>query len=411
MLSVLKQISAQTWLFWLAAATATASMISIAACHSLLGITLGVIIARRGVDLRWPPYWPALAAFFVCTIASAAASGHFCEGWPQLRKFYVWLILLVVYAGVRSARESRIVLTGMVAGASASALWGMVQFYLKYQRAMSAGEPFYRSYVASRITGFTSHWMTFASDMMLALLTVAALLLFARRSLTRLQQWAAGGVLALLGLALLLSFVRSAWPATAAGLMLLLWYWRRAAVLSLPLLAGMVVAVAPEPLHSRIESIWKPNAQLDSNEHRAVLRRTGIAMAADNPLLGVGPERVYARFADYYPADAPHPVPVEWYYKHLHNTYIHYAAERGIPAAAALVAFVLLNWGWLLRALRGAVEPDQRLALLIAAAAVPAILVGGWWEVNLGDSEVLGGFLSVLGCGLAEAPEERPRPA
>lgn len=410
MVSVLKQISVQTWLFWLAAATATTSMISIAACHSLLGITLGVLIARRGADLRLPPYWPALAAFFACTIASAAASGHFREGWPQLRKFYVWLILLVVYAGIRTAGQARVVLTGMVAGASASALWGMVQFYLKYQHAMAAGEPFYRSYVGSRITGFTSHWMTFASDVMLALLAVAALLLFARRTMARREQLAAAGVLALLGLALLLSFVRSAWPATAAGLMLLLWYWRRAAVLSLPLLAGLVVAVAPEPLHSRIESIWKPNGQLDSNEHRAVLRRTGIAMAADNPLLGVGPERVYARFADYYPADAPHPVPVEWYYKHLHNTYIHYAAERGIPAAASLVAFVLLTWAWLLRALARTHEEDQRLVLLIAAAAVPAILVGGWWEVNLGDSEVLGGFLAVLGCGLAAASEEQPRP-
>ena len=405
--SVLKQFRTDP-LPALAGAVAAAGMVSIGACHSLLGIALAALILRRD-RFRPPPYWQFILAFAAATVLSAAANGHFREGLPQIRKFYVWAILVVVYSSLRTAWQARWVLFGMAAGATASAAWSIVQFARKYQRAAELGQPFYESYVGARITGFTSHWQTFAGDIMLAFFIVLTGLLVVKEWRQR-RLWLTAGIgsLCLLGLALLLGFTRSIWPATAAGVLVLLWHWRPLAVLILPVLAGAVVTLAPEPLHSRIESAWKPNARLDSNEHRAVLRRTGLAMVAAHPLLGVGPERVGARFEEYYPPDAPHPVPSEWYSKHLHNIYIHFAAERGVPAMLALVGFVLMAWGHMLRALRrvGAGEDDRRFVLLVVAAAVPGILVAGWWEVNLGDSEVLGCFLAILACGFVAAAEE-----
>ena len=405
MRSVLKQFYDDP-LPGLAGAVAAAGIVSIGACHTLLGVAIAALLIRRE-RFRLPPFWQAVALFMLATLISAIVNGHFREAWPQLRKFYVWATLPVIYSGLRTAWEARRALIAMAVGGTASAAWGLVQFYRKYTRAAELGEDFYQSYVGSRITGFTSHWQTFAGDMMLAFLIVAAFLLVVRRRTPLLEL----GSLCLLGLALLLGFTRSIWPATAAGLMVLLWHWRPVAVLALPVLAVGVAVLAPEPLHSRIVSLWNPNATLDSNEHRAVLRRTGVAMAAGNPLFGVGPERVLARFEEYYPAAAPHPVPAEWYTKHLHTTYIHYAAERGIPAMLALVAFVLLSWGRLLAALRstGAGRTDRRFVLLVAAAAVPGILVSGWWEVNLGDSEVLGSFLAILACGFVAASESQER--
>lgn len=411
MVSVLKQIRDHP--VYVAGAAGAASMISIALCHSLLGIALLLLILNRRQYFRMPPYWGAIAVFFGGTLVSMAVNGYWTQGLPQVRKFYVWGLLLAIYCFVRTARQARWILLAMAAGGFASALWSMVQFYRKYERATAAGEPFYQAYVGSRITGFTSHWMTFSSDMMIAILIVGALLLFTRRAGWSWKPLAASlGVLALLSLALLLSFTRSVWPATAAGLCALLWLWRPVAVVSLPVLAGLLVVAAPEPLHQRIESVWKPDAKLDSNEHRAVLRRTGREMARANPLFGVGPERVYPRFAEYYPEDAPRPVPVEWYTRHLHNTYVHYAAERGIPTMLALLGFILAAWAYLMAALRRttAAEEDRRFVLAAAIAIVPGILVGGWWEVNLGDSEVLGCFLSALGCGLAVAATATPQP-
>jgi O-antigen ligase len=402
MRSVLKQFRNDP-LYGLSTATAAAGMVSIGACHTLLGVSLGVLLVQRA-RFRMVPFWPAIAFFMAATLLSGAVNGHFAEGWPQYRKFYVWAILPVVYSGLRTAWQARQTLVAMAVGGTASAAWGLVQFYRKYERAAELGQPFYQSYVGSRITGFTSHWQTFAGGMMLAFLIVAAFLLVLRQE----ARAVAGVSLCLLALALLLGFTRSIWPATAAGLIVLLWHWRPVAVLSLPVLAGVIVVAAPEPLHSRIVSLWKPNATLDSNEHRAVLRRTGLAMTAEHPLFGVGPERVLARFEQYYPADAPHPVPTEWYTSHLHNTYIHYAAERGVPAMLALLTFILLSWGRILSALRHVAvgDRDRRFVLLVAAAVVPGILVSGWWEVNLGDSEVLGCFLAILACGFVGAADE-----
>ena len=152
----------------LAGAVAAAGMVSIGACHTLLGIALATMILRRQ-RFRLPPFWQLIAVFMAATIFSAALNGHFREGLPQLRKFYVCMILPVLYSNLRTLWQVRRVLLAMAAAGTASAAWGMVQFYRKYEQAAERGEPFYQYYVGSRITGFTSHWQTFAGDMMLAI--------------------------------------------------------------------------------------------------------------------------------------------------------------------------------------------------------------------------------------------------
>jgi O-antigen ligase len=155
----------------------------------------------------------------------------------------------------------------------------------------------------------------------------------------------------------------------------------------------------------RILSSYKPDRVLDSNEHRAVLRRVGVRMIEDHPLLGLGPEHVKGRLLEYVPKDVPLPLPHTWWYGHLHNIYLQYAAERGIPLLAVLlwlIVKVLLDFSRAARKLPPA--PDDRRAVLYGAVAVIAgILVGGWWEHNLGDSEVLTMFLTMIACGYAAA--------
>jgi putative inorganic carbon (hco3(-)) transporter len=51
---------------------------------------------------------------------------------------------------------------------------------------------------------------------------------------------------------------------------------------------------------------------------------------------------------------------------------------------------------WVRRAPRGAPE---RWILHGAIAVTIAVMLSGWYELNLGDSEVLGMFLAVLACG------------
>jgi O-antigen ligase len=104
------------------------------------------------------------------------------------------------------------------------------------------------------------------------------------------------------------------------------------------------------------------------------------------------------------------PVDKNWYYQHLHNDYVHFAAERGIPALLILLALlgkVLYDFGRGLRRLPA--ESEARWVLHAAIATTIAMMLEGLFEVNLGDSEPLAMFLSVVACGYVALKEaEQP---
>jgi O-antigen ligase len=298
-----------------------------------------------------------------------------------------------------------VALFGAIAAAGTlSALWSLVQFVLKYRRAAALGEDFYVSYVAARTTGFMSHWQTFAGEMMFVFLILMAAALFVAAGKWR---WIALGAATMVGVAVVLNFTRGVWPALGAGFVYLVWCWRRVFLLALPVVAAVLLLAAPEPVGRRIRSAWNPDPKLDSNLHRDVLRRTGWRMIAAHPLLGVGPEHVKRRFAEFMPEDAPRPIPSNWYYDHLHNTYAHYGAERGIPALLAFLALIGLAIWDLGRAAWRTGDARRRFLLHAVVASLIGILVGGWWEVNVGDSEVLGTMAAMAGAGYA-ARDEAP---
>ncbi|MCC6589946.1 MAG: O-antigen ligase family protein [Bryobacterales bacterium] len=388
---------------YFAMAAGVSGLLSTALLNIILGFTIVTLVADRK-QFRLPPIWAPFAVFVLWTLLSAAASDKPLMAWPQIKKFYVWVVIFAIYALFRKLADIRRLLLAIVLAGTASALFSYWEFFVRYQRAQQSHQPFYNSYVADRITGFMSHWMTFSAQMMICLLILAAWLFFARER-RHIGWWIVAG--AIMALGLLLAMTRSVWPATGAGLVYLMWFWRRWTVALLPALALLVVVAAPEPIATRIRSIYRPDRTLDSNQHREVLRETGLRMMEAHPLLGVGPERVYDNFEQYYPPDAPHPIPSNWYYRHLHNTYIHYAAERGIPAMLAILALFAKCLYDFFRALRRPLTPDQRFAVHAAVAVVIGVAIGGWWEVNLGDSEVLSTFLAVVGSGYAALKQEQ----
>ena len=382
---------------WLAGAAAATSIVSIAASQILLGLAIVSLVASPQ-KLRWPPITAPVLAWIGWTLVSLFANGHLREGLPQVKKFYVLLMLFAVYSAVRTLPQIRAIALGWIVGGSLSAVWSFVQFARKVQIAQQAHVPFYEFYVGQRITGFMGHWMTFSGHMMIALMILGAMLLFARER--KLLPWLAAAALLLSG-GLLAAFTRSMWPGAALGGMYLLWFRRRWLIAAVPAIGALVLAVNPFDVRERVISMVRPHAgQVDSNEHRDVLRRTGWAMIQAHPWVGVGPEQVGPQFANY---SAIRPIPEEWYYNHLHNIYVHFAAERGLPALVALLWMLLQPLWDFSRALRRLTE--GRWVLHAAVAVIFAVLVSGWGEVNLGDSEVLGMFLAVLACGYAAIAE------
>jgi O-antigen ligase len=373
-------------------------MASIAASQILLGLTIVALAAARA-RLKWPPVTLPVAVFFCWTVLSLAASGHASQGLPQIKKFYVFLILFAVYSAIGSLRQVRWIALGPVAIAALSAAWSLEQGARKYIAAQAAHQDFYITYVPARITGFMSHWMTFSGEMMIALMILGALLLF---STDRPHAgWLLGaGAVILAGL--LASFTRSMWAGAAAGGVYLLWFGRRWLLALVPVFTAAVLLANPFDLRERAVSIFQPHGDLDSNAHRALLRRVGWEMIKAHPLLGVGPEQVAPQFDAYLPPDVPRPLPEAYYTGHLHNIYFQYAAERGLPALAALLWMLGRPLYDFLRALhRIPKTAESRWVLHAAAAVIIAVMVGGFYEVNLGDSEVLTVFLAMLACGYA----------
>ena len=198
---------------------------------------------------------------------------------------------------------------------------------------------------------------------------------------------------------MVLGETRGIWIATAVAAVYLAWSWRRWLIAVIPAAVLLAYLVAPAPLRERATSILRPN-RIDSNQFRVMAWRTGIAMISKHPLLGIGPDGPKRHFLEYVPADIPRPLPIG-FYQHLHNVYLQYAADRGIPTMLAMVWMLIRMLVDFSRGLRRLPPgPSVRKFLLRGAVAVTlAVMVEGVVEVNLGDSEVLTMFLVSAACG------------
>src|SRR6202163_1446822 len=381
---------------WLAFASSVAIVIGIAPSQILLGMSLAALLLS-GEKLRLPPIKLPLGLFLLGTLIAIAFSGNPAAGLPQVKKIYVFFQLLVVFSLLRDMALIRWLFLSWAVFGSVSASLSFVQFARKVQQAHAAGSDIYSFYVGERITGFMSHWYTFSAEEMYVLIMLAAFLFFAPEARKRMWLWIVVALVSSLGL--LLAETRGVWIATAAGGLYLLWFWRRWMVMLLPIMLVVGVLLSPNVIRQRFTSILQPT-KMDSNDFRKVTWRTGLRMIERHPWLGLGPEMPRIHFDEYVPADIPRPLP-QGSYIHLHNIYLHYAAERGIPTLLAflwLMGRILWDFSRGLRTLPPG-RDDRRFLLHGGIAVVIATLLDGVTNVNLGDSEVLTMFLVVIACG------------
>ena len=118
------------------------------------------------------------------------------------------------------------------------------------------------------------------------------------------------------------------------------------------------------------------------------MMEVGARMIASDPLTGVGPNMVQRFYAQYRPSYAVQPVN-----PHLHNVPLQIAAERGLPALAVWIWFIVVLAKALFRMFR---EGRERMLSAAALAAIAAMLAAGLFEYNFGDSEFLMLFLVLV---------------
>jgi O-antigen ligase len=180
----------------------------------------------------------------------------------------------------------------------------------------------------------------------------------------------------------------------AAALLLALKDLRLVAVL--PVVAALFFAFAPANVTARFVSMF--NLSDPTNRDRLAMLNEGRRMIQDHPLVGVGPDMVQTRYAEYRDPSA-----VEAVNPHLHNVPLQIAAERGLPALVCWVGFVgvtLLDLGRLFR------KGRDRVLAAAGISVMTAMLAAGLFEYNFGDSEFL--MLLLLVITLPFAAERTP---
>ena len=342
-----------------------ALQLSIAASAVLLtltvGLWVGLVISRRE-RLKIPAmFWP-LVAYSALTITSAAASLDPVASVADAKEILLFLVVPVVYRLARGHWASTIA-TIIISVGAVTAVIGIVQYgILEYD---SLGQ---------RPLGSMGHYMTYSGLLMLVIGVAAARLLFG--SVDRV--WA-GLVLPTLLIALTLTLTRSAWVGTCVGIGVLLVIRDRRLLAAAPVVAAILFALAPQTVIDRAYSTF--DLQDPTNRDRFAMARAGARMIRDNPVTGVGPDMVQEVYADYRDTGGVNEVN-----PHLHNVPLQIAAERGLPALAVWIWFIMAATRELVTCLR---DPKSRALAAGGLAAMASMLAAGMFEYNFGDSEFL----------------------
>ncbi len=349
-----------------------ALQLSIAATQILLTLTLllwvAVMIVRHERPDAPAMFWP-LVAYAGVTLVAVVFSFDPSTSFVDSKQLVLFVIVPVVYRWARGA-SARTVSNVVVSVGAIVAVIGIVQYGILEFDA-----------VGRQARGTMGQVMTYSGMLMLVIAHTAARLLFDQRDRT----WPALVLPALL-VALALTYTRNAWVGAwvAVGLLMLLKDLRLLFIL--PIVAALFVVAAPPQLTDRLYSIF--DMENSSNRDRFALARTGGRMVRAHPLTGVGPNVVKDVYAEYGDVSAVGGSTV-----HLHKVPVQIAAERGLPALAIWVWFIVMVVRDLLQKLRA--SPHRALAAG-GLAAVAGMLAAGMFEYNFGDSEFLMLFLVLI---------------
>jgi O-antigen ligase len=364
--------------------SAGALQFSIAAGQSLLAIAIAcwiAVLVMNREPFRAPAmFWP-LAVYAVLTVVSAAFSPLPRTSLVDCKQLVLFLLVPMTYRLMNQPRAQTLLTVVMSLGAVSAAI-GIFEFGILHFDGLGR-----------RPQGTLGHYMTYSGLLMLVICVAMARILFSRRERT----WAMLVMPALL-VAVAVSLSRNAWigACVAAALLLLLKDFRLLAVL--PVVAAIFFGIAPTTMQARFMSIFNKNDNLD----RVAMIQEGRHMIRDHPMLGVGPNMVQQLYAEYRV-----PYAVQKVNPHLHNVPVQIAAERGLPALAAWLTFIVMLVVELGRKFR---VSDQRFFAAVALASIVAMIAAGMFEYNFGDSEFLMLFLILVTLPFAVARSSRLAP-
>ena len=363
------------------------SLISISLTESFLFMAVvlwavWLLVEKRNFSA--PAFFIPLLAYSALSLASSAFSVNAAVSFRDCRELALYLMIPVAFMSLRGLGAVRRANYAVFASAAVSILYA---FYRE----------FFKSAPEERIKAFMGHYMTQAGLLAMFVALALAMAIFGKGKARYL--WGAGALAA--GAALEMTLTRSAWIGVAVAACVLVFIWKPKFVLVVPVLVAVVFFASPEAVKRRVLSIF--TLQGYSNRMRIEYLRAGAGIIRDYPLLGTGPDTVDMVFQSpkYGLSDeAKRNV-------HLHNTIVQIAAERGLPAAAAWLVFIVWVGVSLVKVVR-ARDPDRLPLAAGGLAALAVLVVAGLFEYNFGDSEITILFLYLITMPFAGGEGVRP---
>jgi O-antigen ligase len=348
---------------------------------TISGLLWLMLVVREHEHVEVPRmFWPVLA-YAGATLVASVLSVDPRVSLIDCKQVLLFMIIPMAYRLLQGRRAITAVDLIVTVGAISAAI-GVVQFGI-----------FKHDNLANRPQGSLGLYMTYSGQLMLIACIATARILFRQSD----RLWPALVMPALI-VALAATLSRNAWVGACAGIGLLLLIRDFRLVALLPVVAAVLIAVAPaqvtDRLYSmfRLKEVWRATdtigATVSTNQDRVAMIRSGLRIIKDNPLTGVGPDmviQVYPHYRD--------PLAVNQLNPHLHNVPLQIAAERGLPALGIWLWFVFMLMRDFVRQRRTSAVPSLPTAGL---AAVVAMLAAGLFEYNFGDSEFLMLFLVIV---------------
>ena len=388
-------------------------LLSVAVSQSFLalsGLCYAAHLLSRPTAPAFLPIKLPLALFCLTTVLSIFWSENPAASGFVIKKLVLFVILILTVNLMTNSRQLEWAFKAIFVEAALAGAWGAVEFVRQFHRVqlIHPGRV-YTFMTAQRITGFMGHWMNFGGQQMLVLAALLAFLLFyglrTRDDDARVPAVAPRalwfGIAVVVAFSILLNFTRGVWLASTLAVVYLVARWRARWLWLLPVAAAILIFASPRLLRSRMDSVFHPGSH-PSEAIRLEMWRVGSRMIRKHPLVGVGPGNII----EMYPLYMPHgKIPIVGYHDHLHNDYVQFAAERGIPC--------LLAWLWMMMALG---THDLRLCKKLGRlrwvaeasfAAWIALLVEGLFEFNFGSTPVLAVYLFLAAAPFAAERIER----
>jgi putative inorganic carbon (HCO3(-)) transporter len=387
--------------FWLLVVLVIGLVASISLAEIALGVLAAHVLWRRRVDGGRPLQWPMLgviAAYAAWSVVAALAAARPLESVRSVKSVVWFGAIYVVLAALPDARAARRFATLLFVAAAVVAVAAVVQVTACPPSGTADWGVLARfSRKCARAHGFYSIYMTLAGVLTIILaMTLPRLAGFGRRAWWAVPGWLAG--VAALGL----TFVRGAWiafaMAVAAGI---LTRRRHVLILGGAAVAAVLFALAMPGVMPRARSIGDANDP--TTRERLAMFDAGKRLLQEHPITGIGPGQVKHAYPVYAPPDA-----VRRSTSHLHNSPLQVAVERGVPGLALWLAIWAVFFVRASRIAASLPPGDDRALVLGCIIAIGAFLVGGLFEHNFGDTEVLLVAASIMALPFAIARARTP---